>query len=56
MTVPATTGAKSDETVPEPPLLMVPLEGVAAPALLLGRTVSAAIRPPTRTRIEGVDG
>ena len=54
ITVPATTGAKSEETVPEL-LLMVPLEGVAASALLLGSTtVSAAIRPPTRTRVEGV--
>jgi hypothetical protein len=35
---------------------MVPLEGVAASALLLGSTVSAAIRPLTRTRIEGIDG
>src|SRR5712664_4070936 len=55
MTVPATTGAKSHETIPGL-LPMVPLEGVAALALLLGSTVSAAIRPPTRTRIEGVDG
>jgi hypothetical protein len=34
---------------------MVPLEGVAASTLLLGSTtVSAAIRPLVKTRVEGV--
>jgi hypothetical protein len=55
ITVPATTGAKSEETIPEL-LLTVPLDGVAASALLLGSNMSAAaIRLPSRTHVESLD-
>src|SRR5260370_23526470 len=50
-TVPASTGAKSQATGPEV-LLMLPLEGEAALPLPLGKTVNAAINPPTRIRRE----
>jgi hypothetical protein len=50
-TVPAATGPKSQATGPEE-LLMLPLEGEAALPLPLGKTVNAAINPPTRIRRE----
>jgi hypothetical protein len=50
-TVPAATGPKSQATGPEV-LLMLPLEGEAALPLPLGKTVNAAINPPTRIRRE----